>query len=480
MCVCVSPTLTPLLPLPTAGVGDGVAGSGLHVVGDGSAFDGKWRSMRQAAPEEAFVSPDTGVAVDTLVAVGTASVTLPADFKPHDRLVRGHVTPRLEALRGGASAATIDWATAEALAMGSLLAAGHDVRMTGQDAQRGTFSHRHAALTHQGTGAKYVPLNHLGTPGAGKMHIYSSLLSEFAVLGFEFGYSWESPSPLVLWEAQFGDFANGAQIIIDQFVSGSESKWLRQSGMVMLLPHGFDGAGPEHSSARIERFLQLVNSQGVARGAAAVDAGAMAAAGHVDKSAAEGINMLVANPTTPANYFHLLRRQVVRPFRKPLVVIAPKALLRHPSALSSLTDMAPGTTFQPVLHEPAGARAVPRDAVKRVLLTSGKFHLELAAGRPAASPTAIVRVEELAPFPTAAVMAALAEYPGATEVVWAQEEPANAGAWTWAEAHLTPGLLATGRPALRYVGRPALAAPAVGLSKLNKAQQAFVIDRAFA
>jgi probable 2-oxoglutarate dehydrogenase E1 component DHKTD1 len=492
-------------------------GSGTHVVADGTAFGGKWRAVRQGASDEMFASPATGVDVQVLREVGRASVTLPAGFAPHDRLVRGHVLPRLAALGyaadGNVDAAaesaalagpTLDWATAEALAFGSLLAQGHDVRLSGQDAQRGTFSHRHAMFVDQRSGAKVNPLHEgvaagagSGAPrtaannaaGPGRFSVVSSLLSEFGVLGFEYGYSWENPDPLVLWEAQFGDFSNGAQIIIDQFISGGESKWLRQSGLVMLLPHGYDGAGPEHSSARIERFLQLVNSQAVTRMAPAEYARMALEAGVSDKTIAEAHNMVVANPTTPANYFHLLRRQVGRPFRKPLVVVGPKTLLRHPAAKSALADLAPGTGFQPVLTEGAGGdgaapAAGPNRDIKRVLLVSGKLHLELAARRAAASSatakeTAIVRVEELAPFPTAAIMATLQErYPALGRVDWVQEEPANAGAWTWAEAHMAPALQAAGLPALRYFGRPALAAPAVGLSKLNKLQQEALLKAA--
>jgi probable 2-oxoglutarate dehydrogenase E1 component DHKTD1 len=478
-------------------------------VGDGSAFAGKWRHMRQAAPAELEASPPTGAPVAVLRAAGKASVTLPGGFRPHDRLVRGHVAPRLAAVGGDAAAAGIDWATAEALAFGSIMAEGRDVRMSGQDAQRGTFSHRHACLTDQGpgpsAGSKSTPLNEAlaaalaAEPGAagsaglaaapGKLHIVSSLLSEFAVLGFEYGYSWESPDALVLWEAQFGDFVNTAQVIVDQFISGGESKWLRQSGLVMLLPHGYDGAGPEHSSARIERFLQLINSQALTRMAPGDFAALAAAEG--DKSAAEGLNMLLVNPTTPANYFHALRRQVApgRPFRKPLIAIAPKTLLRHPSARSALADMGPGSAFQPLLGEAhPGAGGVPADAaVERVLLCSGKVHIEVAARRAAAAAaggaaaarTAIVRVEELAPFPTAALTAHLgARFPKLAAVDWVQEEPANAGAWSWAEAHLTPALARAGLPAPRYLGRPALPAPAVGLSKLNKLQQEALLRRA--
>jgi probable 2-oxoglutarate dehydrogenase E1 component DHKTD1 len=453
---------------------------------DGSAFHGKWSGLRPATSDaEVSAFADTGVAVDTLRRVGTASVAIPDGFKPHERLLRTHVQPRLTALKD-TSFPKIDWATAEALAFGSLLLEGHHVRLSGQDAQRGTFSQRHAVLIDQATSAAVTPLNHAlpaaERPNGASLEVVSSLLSEFAVLGFELGFSWESPKPLVLWEAQFGDFANGAQIIIDQFVAGTETKWLRQSGLVMLLPHGYDGAGPEHSSCRMERFLQLVNSQQWTRRAPGTIAAGSAATG--DKTVTEAVNMIVANPTTPAQYFHLLRRQVAksRPFRKPLIIAAPKTLLRHPEAVSSLEDMAPGTGFLPFIGETDAGVQAQASKVRRVVLCSGKLHLELAARRKevGATDSAIVRVEELAPFPTEALLQHItATYPGAKEVVWCQEEPANAGAWTFAEAHLTPALLVSKLPALQYIGRPALPAPAVGLAKPNKLQQDTVVAACF-
>ena len=465
------------------------------VVADGSAFGGKWAGIRQAAPAETLASPPTGVALEALRGLAAASVRVPPGFRVHERLLRGHVAPRLAAVGLGeappapawsASAASIDWATAEALALGSLLSAGHDVRLSGQDSQRGTFSHRHAVLHDQASGAQHAPLGALGTPGAGRLSAVSSLLSEMAVLGFEYGYSWESPSPLVLWEAQFGDFANGAQGIIDAFIASGESKWLRASALTLLLPHGYDGAGPEHSSARIERFLQLVNAPALSRPGAA---GAAAA----DKACSEAINLLVANPTTPAQYFHLLRRQVLRAWRKPLILIAPKTLIRHPQALSRLADFAPGAAFAPVLADALGPGggglgapgtcplAAPQPSVSRVLLVCGKLYYELAKRRAdlARTDVGILRVEELAPFPTAEVLRHLtATYPAVKSLAWVQEEPANAGAWAFAEAHLTPALAEAALPRLTYVGRPALAAPAVGLSKANKLQQEALLEAA--
>jgi probable 2-oxoglutarate dehydrogenase E1 component DHKTD1 len=468
------------LPRPAAAAGSPPPPTGA-VVGDGSAFAGKWVGLRQAAPSELEARTPTGVPVATLRALGAASVALPPGFRPHDRLLRSHVLPRLAALgydAGGSplagwDAATapagLDWATAEALAFGSLLAEGHDVRLAGQDAQRGTFSHRHAVLVDQATGEGHAPLAHLPAP-AGRFQPVSTLLSELAALGYELGYSWESPRSLVLWEAQFGDFANCAQAMMDAFVFSGETKWLRQSGLVLLLPHGYDGAGPEHSSARVERYLQLVNAQAVARGAACADPAASP-----DKATREALNFSVVCPTTPAQYFHVLRRQQARPFRKPLVVVAPKTLLRHAQAVSALPELGPGASFSPLLADSLPGGGGP--GATRVLLVAGKLYYELAkrradVGGAAAADVGIVRVEELAPFPAAAVAAHVAAaYPRARSVTWVQEEPANAGAWAFAEAHLTPALAAAGLPPVTFLGRPALAAPAQGLSKANKAQQ---------
>jgi 2-oxoglutarate dehydrogenase E1 component len=302
--------------------------------------------------------------------------------------------------------------------------------------------------------------------------VHSSLLSELAVVAFEYGYSLESPEALVLWEAQFGDFANCAQSAIDNFVASGESKWLRSSGLVVLLPHGQDGAGPEHSSARVERFLQLCN------GGAWAGPGAAEAA---DRAREEPLNLLVAQPTTPANYFHLLRRQVARGFRKPLVVASPKQLLRLDEARSALAEMGPGTRFRAVLGDALAERAAAR--VERVVLCSGKLFFELDAARRKAAANAagggagdgtrvaLVRVEELAPWPAAAVAAELARYAGAREVVWAQDEPANAGAWAWARMQLE----GAGVRGVTYVGRPALASAAAGVKKRNAAMQDEVV-----
>lgn len=472
------------------GVGSSTGGTpGTHVVSDGTAFSGRWKNMRQAAPAEMMHSPATGVAVSELLRVGAASVALPPSFHAHDRLLRSHVHARLQSLGSAdGEGSAVDWSTAEALAFGTLLEAGYRVRISGQDAQRGTFSHRHAVFVDQKDGSTHIPLNHLSTKtgdgdASGRFSAVSSPLSEFAVAGFELGYSWESPRGLVLWEAQFGDFANGAQIVIDQMLSGCETKWLRQSGLVLLLPHGYDGAGPEHSSARIERFLQLCNSQAVGRGAACLDPSRLPA-GHSDKALHEAPNMVVAVPTTPANYFHLLRRQLARPFRKPLVIAAPKTLLRLPAAVSALSEMGSGTRFEPVLGDPLFSGASPESpalGVRRLVFVSGKLYYELSKRRDdlrgsGDSGIALVRIEELCPFPSDRLQTQLRSFPAASSVVWCQEEPANAGSWVWAEAHIAPVLAAEGRPPLVFIGRPALAAPAVGLSKMSKRQQDFILE----
>ena len=304
----------------------------------------------------------------------------------------------------------IDWATGEALAFGTLLLDGHRVRLSGEDCQRGTFSQRHAVLIDQTNQNEYVPLNNirgLEAGGQAGIEIYNSLLSEFGVLGFEYGYSLADPKTLVLWEAQFGDFANGAQVIIDQFIASGETKWLRMSGLVMLLPHGYEGQGPEHSSARMERYLQLCAEN----------------------------NMQVCNITTPANYFHALRRQLCRTNRKPLIIMTPKSLLRHKLAVSALADMQEGTRFLPVIDEtdPIGAPA----KVRRVVLCSGKVYYDLLAERRERDlqDVAILRVEQIYPFPAEALAKALSPYKNA-EIIWCQEEPENAGSWSFVDRRI--------------------------------------------
>ncbi|MCL2428530.1 MAG: 2-oxoglutarate dehydrogenase E1 component, partial [Alphaproteobacteria bacterium] len=337
-----------------------------------------------------------------------------------------------------------------ALAFGSLLIEGHRVRLSGEDVQRGTFSQRHAVLIDQENQNEYVPLNNIGRDQA-RIDVYNSLLSEQGVLGFEYGYSVADPRTLVLWEAQFGDFANGAQVIIDQFIASGESKWLRMSGLVLLLPHGYEGQGPEHSTARLERYLQLSAER----------------------------NMAVCNLTTPANYFHKLRRQLKRDFRKPLVIVTPKSLLRHKLAVSRLSEMAEASTFQFVIPE-IDALVSP-ERTRRVVLCSGKVYYDLLAKRREAGidDVAIVRIEQLFPFPAKSLARVLAPYANA-DIVWCQEEPENTGAWTYLDRKIEAVLegLAhrAGRP--RYVGRREAASPATGLAKTHAAEQSALVNRA--
>ena len=377
-----------------------------------------------------FAPVDTRVPRARLDALVTAANTVPEGFHAHRKVLKV-LEQRLEMVRGERP---VDWAVAEQAAYASLVDAGYRVRLSGQDSGRGTFTHRHAVLADVQTGGEWVGLAHV-RPGQGTFEVYDSLLSEAAVLGFEYGYGLEWPDGLVLWEAQFGDFANGAQVIIDNFILSGEQKWARCSGVVMLLPHGYEGQGPEHSSARLERYLQ---------------------------SCAEN-NVQVANCTTPASFFHLLRRQVLAPARKPLVVMSPKSLLRHPECISTMDELAEGA-FQPVIGEVDPAV----QGVRRVVLCSGKVYYELRAARRAAGrqDVAIIRLERLYPFPAEEIRAALAQHPGA-EVVWCQEEPRNMGAWPMLDEWLAE--LLGGRSA-RYAGRPAAASPATGYPAKHKAE----------
>ncbi|GLE10543.1 hypothetical protein PINS_up022689 [Pythium insidiosum] len=341
------------------------------------AFKGNWSEISQPSPRDLYVQPISGVDVDTLVRVGLESVNVPDHLKVHDRLQRSHIEARKKMLSAGGAPEDIkvDWATAEAMAFGTLLQEGHGVRLAGQDCRRGTFSHRHAAFTDQETEDLYFPFQHMGSAKA-PFFVVNSNLSELAVMGFEYGYSWESPRNLVLWEAQFGDFNNGAQIVIDQFLACGESKWMRQSGLTLLLPHGYDGAGPDHSSGRLERFLQLVDTP-------ALDHTPLKKKDEEQgdehwREYEHDTNMIVVNLTTPANYFHLLRRQQLRSFRKPLVVMAPKTLLRLADATSSLQEMGPDTTFEPVYSDSSITKP---SKVKKVMFCSGKFYYDLVRER---------------------------------------------------------------------------------------------------
>jgi 2-oxoglutarate dehydrogenase E1 component len=409
-------------------------------------LEGAWAGLEQAPDDDR--RGDTGVAIEKLREAGRALVTVPQGFRLNPKIAR-QLEVKRAAIKTGEG---IDWATAEALAIGSLCAEGTHVRMSGQDSGRGTFSHRHAILVDQETEERYIPINHI-SPGQAPFEIIDSPLSEAAVVGFEYGYSLADPSTLVLWEAQFGDFANGAQVIIDQFLSSGEVKWLRMSGLVLLLPHGYEGQGPEHSSGRIERYLQLCAED----------------------------NIQVCNLTSAANYFHALRRQIRRNFRKPLVIFTPKSLLRAKEVMSRLDEMGPETTFHRVIGETETIAA--DDAVRRVVLCSGKVYFDLAKARAegAGDRVALVRLEQLYPFPFNALAKVLQRYRNA-EIVWCQEEPQNMGAWTFVDRLIEQVLggldVAAQRP--RFAGRAEAASPATGLFKRHVEEQTRLVAEALA
>ncbi|MGI8509868.1 MAG: 2-oxoglutarate dehydrogenase E1 component, partial [Gemmatimonadaceae bacterium] len=391
----------------------------------------------------ATASVNIGVAADVLSEINEGMLAWPAGFKANSRVART-LARRRDAMgdKGG-----IDWGHAEALALGSLLKEGKSVRMTGQDAERGTFSHRQAVLHDSETGDIFVPLQHVAG-ATGTFNVFNSPLSETAVLGFEYGFSVIATDTLVLWEAQYGDFANVAQPIMDQFISSGRLKWGQECSLAMLLPHGYEGGGPEHSSARLERYLQLC---------------------------AEG-NMRVAYPTTPAQYFHVLRRQAMSPERRPLILMQPKSLLRLPEAASRLSDLT-SSTFQPVLDD---ASAAPqRERVKRVVFCTGKIYYDLLdKSRDAVPEVALVRVEELYPWPHDQVARIVDSYPAIEEVVWAQEEPKNMGAWTYVWPRLR---VSTGNAiAIRYIGRPERASTAEGYAEAHKVEQERIVSEVFA
>jgi 2-oxoglutarate dehydrogenase complex dehydrogenase (E1) component-like enzyme len=399
--------------------------------------------MDPRTPQQATVR--TAITPEVLKTIGDAHVSLPPDFTAHPKLKR-----MLERRAAMASEGGVDWAMGELLAFGSLLMQGVPVRLAGQDSRRGTFVQRHSVLIDRETAAEYTPLLNL-TEEQAKFFVYDSLLSEYAALGFEYGYSVANPKALVLWEAQFGDFVDGAQMVIDEFISSGEAKWGQRSGVVMLLPHGLEGQGPDHSSGRIERFLQL---------------------------SAEN-NMTVANCSTPANYFHLLRRQALSDVHRPLVVFTPKSLLRAKAAVSAVADFTE-ENFRPVLPDPGvGGEPLEDGAVKRVLLCSGKIAYDLLAHREAegTADTAVVRVEQLYPLPVESIQETLSRYPADAELVWVQEEPANMGAWQFMAVNLPETL---GGRALRRVSRKASASPAVGSAKVHEAEQRRLVADAFA
>ena len=405
-------------------------------------FEGRWSGLgTPGTPETERRNTSTAVDEAKLRAIGDTLTTIPEGLDVHKTLAR-IIEAKREMFRTGEG---FDWATAEALAFGTLIDEEFDVRLSGQDSGRGTFSQRHSVWVDQTKGTKYIPLT---TIEGGRFEVRDSPLSEFGVLGFEYGYSLADPRTLALWEAQFGDFANGAQVIIDQFIASGEAKWLRASGLVMLLPHGYEGQGPEHSSARLERFLQLCAED----------------------------NLQVANCTTPANYFHILRRQMHRDFRKPLVIVTPKSLLRHKMAVSTLEDFSGESHFMRILSDPSA----PADAdVKRLVLCSGKVAYDLIEARDKAGDrnTAIVRIEQLYPFPSEPLVVRLKRMTNLEEVVWAQEEPRNNGGWFFVEPFIEQCLAEAGVTPRRacYAGRAASASPATGLAKRHAAEQTALI-----
>ncbi|KAI0220198.1 putative 2-oxoglutarate dehydrogenase E1 component DHKTD1, mitochondrial [Lamellibrachia satsuma] len=408
-----------------------------------------WQGLQYAT--HSISTWDTGLDSHLLQFIGAKSVSVPSHMSIHPTLLKTHIDRRLQQMELGHN---IDWATAEALAIGSLLYQGFHVRLSGQDVGRGTFSHRHAMMVDQDTDAAFIPLNSLLPHQTAFLEMANSPLSEEAVVAFEYGMSIEHPQRLVMWEAQFGDFSNGAQIITDTCITGGETKWMLQSGLVMLLPHGLDGAGPEHSSCRIERFLQLSDSK-------------------EDGVDGDNVNIQVVNPTTPAQYYHLLRRQMVRNFRKPLVVAAPKILLRHPLACSQLSQMSPGTSFQPVL----GDTQVVNKHVTRVVFVSGKHYYTLQAYRQQhdIKDTALVRVELLCPFPAEEIQQEVAKYVNAKEFFWSQEEHSNQGAWSF----IAPRFENIIGKKVQYTGRCVLATPAAGIGEVHREEAEQLLADAF-
>jgi 2-oxoglutarate dehydrogenase E1 component len=417
-------------------------------------LDGRWAGMKAADDADDPRRGNTGVPLAELREIGKKITTVPEGFHVH-RTIQRFLDNRRQAIESGQG---IDWATGEALSMCTLLLEGHPVRLSGQDSERGTFSQRHAVLFDQENEDRYTPFNHLAEKQA-RFEVLNSMLSEEAVLGFDYGYSTAEPNALTLWEAQFGDFANGAQVVFDQFISSGERKWLRMSGLVCLLPHGYEGQGPEHSSARLERFLQMCAED----------------------------NMQVANCTTPANYFHILRRQLKREIRKPLILMTPKSLLRHKRATSRLEEFGADTSFHRVLWDDAQLlpdekiKLVPDAKMRRVILCSGKVYYDLYEEREkrGIDDIYLLRIEQLYPFPTKALVAELNRFKQA-EIVWCQEEPRNMGAWffidTFVEWVLNQINAKNKRP--RYAGRPAAAAPAVGQMSKHLAQLKQFLDEA--
>jgi 2-oxoglutarate dehydrogenase E1 component len=408
-------------------------------------FAGRWSGLHAPAdPENSRRNISTGVSEKLFDSIGRIMTTVPDDLDVHKTL-RRVIDARGAMFADKSDKEVFDWATAESLAFGTLLSEGYQVRLSGQDSGRGTFSQRHAVWVDQKDERKYVPLT---TVPHGRFEVLDSPLSEYGVLGFEYGYAMADPKSLVLWEAQFGDFANGAQIMIDQFIASGEAKWLRANGLVLLLPHGYEGQGPEHSSARLERFLQLC----------------------------AGDNIQVCNISTPSNYFHVLRRQMLRPFRKPLIIMTPKSLLRHKLAVSQRSDFIGDAHFRRIMSD----RTPPADSdVKRVVLCSGKVGYDLMEARDAAelTDTTVIRIEQLYPFPGDPLAVRLKRMPKLEDVVWAQEEPRNNGGWSFVEPFIEGALTAAGKKGMRprYAGRTAAASPATGLMSRHQTEQAALV-----
>ncbi|MBE9639076.1 2-oxoglutarate dehydrogenase E1 component [Salipiger mangrovisoli] len=415
-------------------------------------LDGRWSHL-DAQKEGNYQRGETAIAPETMADVGKGLTTVPEGFPLHKTVGR-FLEARSQMFETGKG---FDWATGEAMAFGSLLTEGFPVRLAGQDSTRGTFSQRHSGLINQDNEERYYPLNNI-REGQARYEVIDSALSEYAVSGFEYGYSLAEPNSLVLWEAQFGDFANGAQIMFDQFISSGESKWLRMSGLVCLLPHGFEGQGPEHSSARLERFLQMCGQD----------------------------NWIVANCSTPANYFHILRRQLHRSYRKPLILMTPKSLLRHKLAVSEAKDFVTGSSFHRVLWDSAesgesATKLVSDDKIKRVVMCSGKVYYDLLEERDARGieDVYLLRIEQFYPFPAISLVKELERFKGA-EMVWCQEEPKNQGAWTFIEPNIewVLGRIDATHKRPVYVGRATSASPATGLASQHKAQQEALVNEA--
>lgn len=403
-------------------------------------LEGVWKGLRRPTAPDFWQKADTSAGAKTLESVGRVLTSWPQGFAPHPKLVK-----LLESRKKMMETREVDWGMAELLGYGALVTEGTPVRISGQDAGRGTFTHRHAIFHDVNDGTRYSPLNTI-QPDVADFAVHDSSLSEFGVLGFEYGNSITDPRALTIWEAQFGDFANGAQVIIDQFIASAESKWQRMAGLVMLLPHGYEGQGPEHSSARLERFLQLCAQE----------------------------NMQVAYPTTPAQIFHILRRQVKRDWRKPLVIMSPKSLLRHPKVISSLDELEKGS-FREVIADPAA-----KDGVKKAILCTGKIYYELLDEREKNhndGSVAILRVEQLYPFPSEQIAKELKAYPNLKSIIWAQEEPKNMGAYTFVAPRLQEASaeLAARGVSFRYVGRTERASPAIGSPKVHQQEQTEII-----